>query len=178
MSAYQAQPHAGGTGFVGGMPQAVRRPGLLTAALTASGAAALLVILSQVLSFAKGKDAIQDSLRDQLGSQAADLANSLFAAELDDAYSTLKSRAVIGIVLAVIVLALTLVARGAAIGARVGLIIALLFMGGLEIVSVGDVFPSAGKAIGTVAIILVPIAIVLCLLPPVNAFGRSRKARA
>jgi hypothetical protein len=159
------------------MPQAVRRPGTLFAAFVASELAAMLVIVSQVLSLAKGKDAIQDSLRDQLGSNAASLANSLFAAELDDAYSTLKSRAVVGIVLAVIVLACTLLVLRGGLGGRITVTVALLLMAGLEIISVGDVFPSAGKALGTVAIILAPVAIVLMFLPASNAFGRSRKSR-
>lgn len=177
MSAYQAQPHTGATGgYVGGLPQTARRPGLLTAAVVASGLSALLVIISQVLSFATGKTVIQDSLRDQLGSAAADLANSLFQAELDDAYGTLKSRAIIGIVLAVIVLLFTMLALRGGIGARITLTIALLLMAGLMIVSVGDVFPSAGKALGTVAIILAPVAIILMFLPAVNAYSRSRKS--
>jgi hypothetical protein len=38
-----------------------------------------------------------------------------------------------------------------------------------------EVFPAVGKAAGTAAIVLVPVAIVPLFLPAVNRFTRARK---
>jgi hypothetical protein len=174
MSGYQPQYQTGGP--VSGPGQNRSRPGILTAALAASGLAGLLVIISQVMSIGTGKDLIQDSLREQLGDTGVGLANSLFQAELDDAYGTLKTRGIVGIVLALLVLLFTFLALRGGIGPRIALTVALVFMAGLTIISVKDIFPAVGKAGGTAAIILAPIAIILLFLPAVNAFAKAQKA--
>jgi hypothetical protein len=173
MSGYQPQYQTGAP--VSGPGPNRSRPGILTAALAASGLAGLLVIISQVMSITTGKDLIQDSLREQLGPDLAGLAASLALVELDDAYTTLKTRGVLGIVLALIVLLFTVLALRGGIGPRVTLTIMLVLMAGLMIISVRDVFPSFGKAAGTAAIILAPVAIILMFMPAANAFAKARK---
>jgi FtsH-binding integral membrane protein len=177
MSAYQEQYQAGGQQqYLSGLGQPPKKPAMLTAALAVSALTALLVIISQVLSLATGRDVIKDSLTDALGASTADLAGQLFKAELDDAYSTLQSRAILGIIGAALVLLFTFLARRASVGPRVTLTVVLLITAGLTVVSVRDVFPSAGKAMGGAAIALAVVAIVLLFLPPVSEYDRARKS--
>jgi hypothetical protein len=176
MSAYQEQYQTGGQQYLGGLGQPAKKPGLVTASVAVAALSAFLVIISQVISLATGKDLLKDSLRDALGASAADLAGQLFQAELDDAYGTLKSRAILGIIGALLVLLFAFLARKASIGARVTLALMLLITAGLTIVSVRDIFPSAGKAMGGAAIALSVVAIVLLFLPAVNQYERTRKS--
>jgi hypothetical protein len=174
MSTYQARHQTGE--FIGGPVQSASRPGVLTSAVAASVLAALLVIVSQIMSIATGESLIQDALREQAGSAAADLANSVFQAEIADAYSTLQSRAILGIVFASLVLLFAALALRGGLGARITLAVVLVLMAGVTIISVGDIFPAFGKAAGTVAILLAPVAIVLLFLPAANRYSRARKA--
>ncbi|MEN3358580.1 MAG: hypothetical protein V7637_2562 [Mycobacteriales bacterium] len=176
MSAYQEQYQTGGQQYLSGLGQPAKKPAMLTAALAASTLTALLVIISQVLSLATGRDVIKDSLTAALGASTADLAGQLFKAELDDAYSTLQSRAILGIIAAALVLLFAFLARRGSIGPRVALTLVLLITAGLTLVSVRDVFPSAGKAAGTAAILLAVVSIVMLFLPPVNQYERTRKS--
>jgi hypothetical protein len=132
----------------------------------------LLVFVSQGISLATGRDLILD----KLGISSSAAANPLVRALVDDAYGTLQSRAMVGIVLAVISLIFTVLALRGGIGPRITLTVFLLLTAGLMIISVKDVFPSMSKATGTVAIILAPVAIILMFLPAVNEYAKSRKA--
>ena len=176
MSAYQEQYQTGGQQYLSGLGQPAKKPAMLTAAVAVSTLTALLVIISQVLSLATGRDVLKNSLTDALGASTAELAGQLFKAELDDAYSTLQTRAILGIIAAVLVLLFTFLARRGSVGPRITLALVLLLTAGLTLVSVRDVFPSAGKAMGGVAMLLAVVAIVLLFLPPVNQYAQARKS--
>lgn len=174
MSGYQPQYQTGGV--VSGPGQNRSRPGALTAALAASGLVVLLVFISQVISLATGKDFLRDKAQEELGVSASTVSSSLFDAVIQDAYDTLKSRAIVGIVLALLVVLFTALAMRAGTGIRVTLAVVLLATAGLMIISVKDVFPAISKATGGLAIALAPIAVILLFLPAVNGYNKARKA--
>jgi hypothetical protein len=153
----------------------VARPAILTAGIAAAIGAALLTIVAQVLALAGGKDALADAVADKLGITVDP--NGLLGPALDDAYSTIQTRAYAGIVVALVVAVLALVARNAGTGPRIALAIMLAIGAILMIRSVTDAFPGGAKALGTVAIILAPIAIVLLFLPAVNQYKAARAGR-
>jgi hypothetical protein len=152
------------------------RPGVLTAGIGVSVLAAVLVVAAQLVSLATGRTVIQNSLRDALGSDGANLANALFKAALDDAYSTLQARAILGISLSALVLLFAALALRGRLAVRVTLAVVLGITAALTVVSVGDVFPAISKAAGGAAIAAAVGAIVLLFLPAANQFGAARKA--
>jgi hypothetical protein len=153
----------------------VARPTVLSAGIVAALGAALLTIVAQVLALSGGRDALAAAVKKELGITIDP--GGLLGPALDEAYSTIQSRAYAGIVVAVIVAVLALVARNGSTGGRVALAILLAIGALLMIRSVTDAFPGGAKAIGTVAIILAPIAIVLVFLPAVNQYKAARAAR-
>jgi hypothetical protein len=153
----------------------VSRPTILTAGIGAAIGAALLTIVAQVLALAGGKDALADAVAKELGISVDP--NGLLGPALDEAYSTIQTRAYAGIVVAVVIAVLALLARNAGTGPRVAAAIMLAIGAILMIRSVTDAFPGGAKAVGTVSIILAPIAIVLLFLPAVNQYKAARTGR-
>lgn len=149
----------------------IRRPGMLTATVAASSLGALCAFASALITFADGRSLLSSSLG--LGPAGAGaLANSV----LDDAYSTLKSRAIIALVAVVITAALTIAARGGRTGARVGLTIMLPLAAGAWVLNAADSgVPGVIGAPDGVAAVLAIIALVLVWLPPNNRYARERK---
>jgi hypothetical protein len=154
----------------------VARPTALNVGVLLALGAAVLTILAQVLAIAGGKDALRDKVLEEfpglaaVGPAAMDLA-------LDEAMDTIKTRAILGIVVAIVVAALALAARGASKGLRITLAFFLMAGVALMLRSVTDVFPGAAIAIGVLAMLLAPVAVIVILLPAVDKYRAARKAR-
>jgi hypothetical protein len=149
------------------------RPRVLLAALAASAAAGALIIVSQLLVLSGGETAAREAVLEELGAQAAELP-SISDFIVAEAWDTLQSRAMIGIVVAGLVLVLTALAARAGRVAR-GFLAGFLVIGALLMLRwVTDVFPADAQLPGVAAVVLAPIAVVLLFLPPV---GRYRAAR-
>jgi hypothetical protein len=153
---------------------ALARPRVLLAALATSAAAGVLTIVSQGMVLSGGEEAAREAVEEELGT-ASEL-TSLADLAVSEAMDTLQTRAWLGIVVAGIVLALTVVAARAGRVAR-GFLAAFLVIGALLMLrSVTDVFPADAQLPGVVALILVPIAVVLLYLPPVGRYRAARRA--
>jgi hypothetical protein len=153
-------------------PQAnseIRRPSTLTATVLVGALGAFCAFVSALITFADGRSLLSSSLG--LGQSA--LANSL----LDDAYSTLKSRAIIALVAVVIIAALTIAARSGRTGVRIGLTIMLPLAAVAWIPNVVDSgVPGLFRGLDGVAMVLATIALALIWLPANNRYARERKA--
>lgn len=149
----------------------MRRPSTLTAAVVVSGLGALCALVSAVITFTDGRSLLSSSLG--LGPGDGSLGNSV----LDDAYSTLKARAVLGLVAVVIVMVLALAARSGRTGVRVGLTVVLPLAAVAWILNAADsgVPATIGGPDGAAALLAV-IALVLVWLPANNRYARERKA--
>jgi hypothetical protein len=159
------------------------RPATLAVAVWGSLVVVVLSIVGAAIMIASGKDAIhayvEAGVRDRLGADVPpDLIESTVGGELDSAYHTLVTKAIIGIVLAVLVLVFALVARNAGMVGRVGLTVALVAGmcggSGLELAD-ADVLPKVSMLMAAVTPLLSLIAIVCLFLPATNRFAKSRK---
>jgi hypothetical protein len=150
----------------------IRRPALLTATVLVSALGALCALISALITFTEGKSLLSSSLG--IGpADAGALANSV----LDSAYNTIKSRAIIALVAVVIIVALTIAARGARTGVRVALTIMLPVAAVAWIPNAADSgVPGLIRGLDGVAILLAVIALALIWLPPNNRYARERKA--
>jgi hypothetical protein len=150
----------------------IRRPPTLTAAVSVSALGALCAFMSALITFAEGRSLLSSSL----GLSPAD-AGTLASSALDAAYSTLKSRAIIGLVTVVIIVALTIAARGGRTGVRIGLTIMLPVAAATWVINVVDSgVPGLIRGLDGVAVVLAVIAAVMIWLRPNNRYARERKA--
>lgn len=150
----------------------VRRPATWKATIVVSALGAFCALMSALITFADGRSLLSSSLG--LGStDAGGLVNSL----IDAAYSTLKSRAIIALVTVVIVVALTIAARGGGTGMRVVLTLMLLVGAATWVLNAADSgVPGLLRGLGGVATLLALTAAVLVWLPANNRYARERKA--
>jgi hypothetical protein len=150
----------------------VRRPSTLRATVLVSALGTFCALMSALITFADGRSLLSSSLG--LGpADTGTLANSV----LDDAYSTLKSRAIIALVAVVIIVALTIAARGGRTGVRIGLTIMLPVAAVIWVLNaVDNGVPGLFRGLDGVATVLAVIALVLIWLPPNNRYARQRKA--
>ena len=150
----------------------IRRPSTLTTTVLVSALSGFCAFVSALITFADGRSLLSSSLG--LGSaDAGAMANSV----LDDAYSTLKSRAIIALVAVVIVGALAVAARGGRTGVRVGLTIMLPVAAVAWVPNAADSgVPGLLRGLDVLAVVLAVIALVLIWLPPNNRYARERKA--
>ena len=149
----------------------IRRPSTLKAMVLVSALGAFCALVSAVITFVDGRSLLSSELG--LGSNAGALVNSA----LDSAYSTLKSRAIIGLVAVVIVVALTIAARGGRTGVRVGLTIMLPVAAVMWVINVADSgVPGLIRGLDGVAVGFAVIALFLIWLGPNNRYARERKA--
>jgi hypothetical protein len=147
----------------------IRRPSTLTATVLVSALGAFCAFISALITFADGRSLLSSSLG--LGSGA--LAN----AAVDAAYSTLKARAIIGLVTVVIVVVLAIAARSGRTGVRVGLTIMLPLAAASWAFNVVDSgVPGLLRGLDGVAMILAVVALFLVWLAPNNRYARERKA--
>jgi hypothetical protein len=151
------------------------RPRVLLAALATSAAAGVLTIVSQGLVLSGGEATAREAVEEELGTAASEL-TSLTDLAVSEAMDTLQTRAWLGIVVAGIVLALTVVAARAGRVAR-GFLAAFLVIGVLLMLrSVTDVFPADAQLAGVAAVVLALVAVVLLYLPPVGRYRAARRA--
>jgi hypothetical protein len=152
--------------------RAVRRPSTLRAMVLVSALGAFCALLSALITFADGRSLLSSSLG--LGpATGGALANSV----VDAAYSTLKSRAIIALVAVVIVVALTIAARGGRTGVRVGLTIMLPVAAVAWVINAADSgVPGLIRGLDGLAAVLAIIGLVLVWLPANNTYARERKA--
>lgn len=149
----------------------IRRPSTLTAAVLVSSLAAFCAFVSALITFTDGRSLLSSSLG--LPGDAGSLASTV----LDAAYSTIKSRAIIGLVAAVIIVVLAIAARGGRTGVRVGLTITLPLAAVAWILNAADSgVPGLIGGPDGVAVLLAVIALVLVWLPANNRYARERKA--
>jgi hypothetical protein len=150
----------------------IRRPSLLTATVLVSALGAFCAFMSALITFAEG----ESLLRSSLGISSAD-AGALANSVLDSADDTLKSRAIIALVAVVIIVALTIAARGGRTGVRVTLTIMLPVAAAAWIPNAADSgVPGLIRGLDGVAVLLAVIALALIWLPPNNRYARERKA--
>ena len=167
--------------YPGGYPQPgapagpVTRPRELTIGVLLALGAAVLTILAQVLALSGGKDALRDKVLEEF--PGLESAGSLLPLALDEAYDTIKTRAILGIVVAIVAAGLALASRGASKGVRITLAFFLMAGVALMLRSVTDVFPGAAIAVGVVAMLLAPVAVIVILLPATDKYRAARKAR-
>lgn len=153
------------------------RPGMLTAALAFSIGAAGLTVLAQVVALTSSYTLVEDTLRDELGTNA-ELVSGLIASAADDAYGTIKVRAWVAIFFALVAVVLALLSRGASLVTRILLSLTLVLSALVTLIAVADIFPTLGQLLGALALLLTPVALVLLFLPPVNRYRRARRAAA
>jgi uncharacterized membrane protein YbaN (DUF454 family) len=166
MSSYERTTAAAGREQRRGLPVESTRPArpvTLTGAVVLTAVTAALGILSAVVIFTQGKS----FLRGQLPRGA------VYDALVDDAYSTLKGRAIIGLVLAVLVALFALLTRKAALWARIVLTLVLLSYGGLAWREATDTCPGLAKGIDWLSVAVGVVAIVLMFLPATNAYRKQ-----
>ncbi|MFL6077573.1 MAG: hypothetical protein ACJ73S_29775 [Mycobacteriales bacterium] len=165
MSSYERTTAAAGPQQRHGLPveaSGPERPLTLTGAVVLAALTAALGVLSAVVIFTQGKS----FLRGQLPRGA------VYDALVDDAYSTLKGRAIIGLGLAVIVALFTLLARKAALWARIVLTLVLLSYGGLAWREATDTCPGLAKGLDWISVVVGAVAIVLMFLPATSAYRK------
>ncbi|MFL6076924.1 MAG: hypothetical protein ACJ73S_26315 [Mycobacteriales bacterium] len=166
MSSYERTAAAAGPEQRRGLPVesgAPARPRTLTGGVMLAALTAALGVLSAVVIFTQGRSFLRGKLP----------RGALYDAIVDDAYSTLKSRAVIGLVLAVLVALFTLLARKAALWARIVLTLVLLSYGGLAVREATDTCPGLAKGVDWLSVVVGLVAIVLLFLPANSRYRRQ-----
>jgi uncharacterized membrane protein YbaN (DUF454 family) len=166
MSSYERTTAPAGREQRRGLPvetSSAGRPLTATGAVVLAAATAALGVLSAVVIFTQGKS----FLRGQLPRGA------VYDALVDDAYSTLKGRAIIGLVLAVLVGLFTLLARKAALWARIVLTLVLLCYGALAWREATDTCPGLAKGLDWLSVAVGVVAIVLMFLPATSAYRKQ-----
>jgi hypothetical protein len=164
-------------------PAPTSKPATLAISFWLSVVVAVLSIAGALIMIFNGKDTIrayvEKSVSDTLGTTVSpDIINATVGDELDTAYNKLVVKAVIGLVVAVLILVFALVARNASTPGRVLLTIALVVGmcagSGLQLQDM-DVNPGATIAIASVTPLLSLIAIVCAFLPATNRYAQARK---
>lgn len=184
----QYGPAAGGEMSHGGYAPAVApsRPGTLVTAFWLSIVAGILAIVGGITMIAGGRASIQafleKTLFDTVGAGVdPGLIDATIGDELDAAYQTLVTKAVVGIVLGVIVAAFALLARSGGNAGRVLLTVALAAgwcgVSGLQL-GEADVLPTLSIAAAGLVPLLSLVSIILLYLPPTNRYFKARKAAA
>lgn len=187
-TSYESTPAWAGTGTPGTAvpPPAPARPLTLTLAFWGAVLVAVAQIAGAVVALLAGKESIrafaEETVRDVLGDDVSpELLTSTIQAELDSAYNTLVIKAVVGIVVALLVLAFAVVARNGGKGARIGLAVALVLgLCGGSGLQLGDAaaLPSATVAAAALSGLVSLVVIALLFLPPTNRYAAARAAAA
>jgi hypothetical protein len=140
------------------------RPVIVTGAVVLAAATAVLGVLSAVVIFTQGRSYLEGQLP---GGAAKD---PFAGALIDDAYSTLKGRAIIGLVLAILVGLFTLLSRKAALWARIVLTLMVLGYGALALREATDTCPGLAKGADWLSIAVGAVAVVLMFTPATFAY--------
>jgi hypothetical protein len=175
--------HESAPSYASAPPFAARRPLTLVLAFWGSVTVALLSAIGSVMAITGGKESIRafatDMVRDVAGDDAnADLIEEMISSEIASAYDTLVTKAVVGIVLAVLVLVCALLIRGGSLKARIALTVTLVLLmcggSGLQLGD-ADAMPDATVAMAVLSPVLSLIVIVLLFLPATNRYAATRR---
>ena len=158
-------------------PAQASKPTILLGAIVLSVLSAAFGLVGAFVVLGQGNDYVtklndpelQDALRLVQGSP-------LYDAVVEEAYDTLKSRAIIGAVLAALVLLFTLFARRAATWARIVLTVVTLAYLALLVRNVTDVASSAVQGLQIAALVCAVVAPIMLWLPATNAYNKQRKS--
>lgn len=164
----------------GAMPTPVRRPATLAVAVWGAVTIAVLSIIGSVVAIVAGRDSIreyaQTTLADMLGGDS-DLLQGALAAELDAAYDTLVVKAVVGIVVALLVLLFAVLSRNGSTGARIGLALTLVLgvfgSAGLQLGD-ADALPSVTVTAAALNLLLCLVVLAVLFLPATKRYAASR----
>jgi hypothetical protein len=166
------------------VPAKPSKPATLAIGFWLSVVVGVLSILGPIFTFALGKDSVrafvQDEVSDQLGTDVPQNVLDLAIGEsLDEAYGTLVTKAVVGLVVGVIILALAFVARNGSMGGRITLAVFLAIGmcagSGLQFVDI-DVLPGPTVLTAALTPLLSLVAIVMLFLPASNGYAKAVKA--
>jgi hypothetical protein len=172
--------YSGPVAPAGPVPQS--RPATLTAGFWLSVVSGTLSLLSGLVMIVAGKASVHAFALAEaergLGSDST-LAGKLADEAAAQAYHSVVTKAVVGILLAVAVLAFAYAARGGALWARVALTVALVagICGGSGL-QLGDraALPAATVALAALVPLLGVVAIVTLFLPATNRYAAARRA--
>jgi hypothetical protein len=166
------------------VPAKPSKPATLAIGFWLSVVVGVLSILGPILTIALGKDAIrsylQDGIADELGTDVSpEVLDLAIGSGIDEGYSRLVVKAVVGLVIGAIILGLAFVARNGSLGGRIALAV-FLALGmcagsGLQFVDI-EVLPSATVAALALAPLLSLVAIVMLFLPASNGYAKAVKA--
>jgi hypothetical protein len=150
------------------------RPATLTLGFVGALLAGVLSALGAILLIAKAHELAQQTVDSIVPSDSG--LGDLAKAAVDDAAATLVSRGVVGLVSAILVIAIALAVRNAALWARI--VLTVLLFGGLfaNLIAIRDVTPGATKALDLAAIGISILVVVLLFLPPTNRYAKARRA--
>jgi hypothetical protein len=162
----QQAPQAGGR---------IRRPRVLTVAVTSGLAAAGLTVASQLLALRDGRALLTSSMAQGLPG-ADKLFSSLIAPAVDEAYRTVQARALLSIGLAALVALLMLVCLRAGLVARIAAVAGLAVTALLLMVCLIDIAPTSARLAGAPAMLLFPVTAALLFMPAVGRYRTGRRA--
>jgi len=170
---------------VAGGPAAgpLKRPATLAAATWLALATGVLGLIGGIVMITGGRASIakfaQQTASDVLGSDSSsDIVNGIMGAAVDAAYHTLVAKAVVGIVVALLIVLFGVLARNGSTGLRVGLTIVLVAgLGAISGLQLGDrqALPRATVVLAAVVPLLSIVTIVLIFLPATSKYAKARK---
>jgi hypothetical protein len=171
---YQEPPApARGGGVDAREPRDIPRPPTLTATVVVSSLSAFCLLAGAVISYLDGKALLLSAA----GLTQADASSPLVSSTLDSNLNTLKARATLAIVVAVITVIFAILVRSGRTGIRICLTFALLLSAGVAVLNVHDSgVPGLLKGLGAAAILLALAAIVVTWLPANHWYAQERKA--
>ena len=166
----------------GAHPAAPKRPATLTLAFWGAVLVGVAQIGGAIAAVVGGKASIRafadETVRATLGDDVSpELLTGTIQATLDETYSTLVIKAVVGIVVALLVLAFAVPARNGGKRARIGLAVTLgLALCGGSGLQLGDAaaLPSATVAAAALSGVVSLVVIVLLFLPATNRYAAAR----
>jgi hypothetical protein len=157
----------------------LRRPAPLTLTLVAALLAGLFGLGGAITLMVGAKRVAEQTVIDVLGSDGASLLGTETVKQgVADATHTLMIRGIVGLVFAVLVLAIALGARNGSTRARAFLALMLLCSIGACGLAVSDVVPSASKVLDLCAILCCLVATATVFLPSSGRYARARKLSA
>lgn len=160
--------------------QAPRRPGVLLASVGSGFLAGVLSLAASLVLLVNGRQIVEDFMTAEFGADAAELAASLVATEIDRAVSALEAKAMAGVVFATLVTLLAVLALNASRTIRAFLavvIIGSLLMTFVQLVE-SDLLPGYVVAMASLGMLFAVVSFGLIFLPPVNRFGKYRRNAA
>lgn len=156
-------------------PRPLARPLTLTLGFFGALLAGLASAVGAVLLIADAHELARQTAAGILPTDGS--LDELASAAIDDAANTLVFRGILGLVSAVLVLAVALAVRNGRLWARI--VLTVLLLGGLcaNGIAVRDVTPGVTKLLDVAAILVSVLVVVLLFLPPTNRYAKARLGR-